>query len=81
MTAEEAESAASPATVAGSESALARLLGVFVSPVRTFASIAARPSWLLPVAIAAGLGLPLSELILSRMDWRAVAGSSWPAAT
>jgi hypothetical protein len=40
--------------------------------VRTFTSIAARPTWLLPVAIAAGLALPLSELILSKTDWRAV---------
>ncbi|HEY2796645.1 MAG TPA: YIP1 family protein [Thermoanaerobaculia bacterium] len=57
----------------GRESSLRRLIGVFVSPARTFASIAARPTWILPVAIAAGLGLPLSELVLSRMDWRAVA--------
>jgi hypothetical protein len=55
------------------ESAVSRLIGVFVSPVRTFASIAARPTWLLPVAITSALSLPLSELILSRMDWRAVA--------
>ncbi len=71
MTEGATEHSASPG--AGRESALGRLLGVFVSPVRTFASIAARPTWILPVAIAAGLGFPLSELILSRMDWRAVA--------
>jgi hypothetical protein len=53
------------------ESAFGRLVGVFLSPVRTFASIAARPTWLLPVAIGAGLSLPLSELILSKTDWRA----------
>lgn len=53
------------------ESALGRLVGVFLSPVRTFASIAARPTWILPVAIGAGLSLPLSELILSKTDWRA----------
>jgi len=55
------------------ESAISRLIGVFVSPARTFASIAARPTWLLPVAITSAVSLPLSELILSRMDWRAVA--------
>jgi hypothetical protein len=48
------------------------LAGVFVSPARTFASIAARPTWLPPLAIATGLALPLSELILSRTDWRGV---------
>jgi hypothetical protein len=67
-------SEAAPAAPAGrgSETALGRLIGVFVSPVRTFAAIAARPTWLLPVAISAGLSLPVSELILSKTDWRAV---------
>jgi Yip1 domain len=60
-----------PASSAG-ESAFGRLVGVFLSPVRTFASIAARPTWILPVAIGAGLSLPLSELMLSKTDWRAV---------
>jgi hypothetical protein len=56
----------------GPESTLGRLVGVFVSPARTFASIAARPTWLPPLAIATGLALPLSELILSRTNWRGV---------
>jgi hypothetical protein len=68
-----AEGSASSAAPAAEGSALGRLLGVFVSPVRTFASIAARPTWVLPVAISAGLSFPLSELVLSRIDWRAVA--------
>ncbi len=63
---------AAPAKHSAGESALARLVGVFVSPVRTFASIAARPTWLLPVAISAGLSLPVSELILSKTNWREV---------
>jgi Yip1 domain len=62
-----------PPPADGRDSALRRLIGVFVSPSRTFAAIAARPTWILPVAVTAGLGLPLSELILSRMDWRALA--------
>src|SRR5262245_3390623 len=57
------------------ESAFGRLVGVFLSPVRTFASIAARPTWILPVAIGCGLSLPLSELILSKTDWRATVTS------
>ena len=43
-----------------------------MSPARTFASIAARPTWLPPLAIATGLALPLSELILTRTNWRGV---------
>jgi hypothetical protein len=70
----EASAAASAKTDAGG-SAFARLVGVFLTPVRTFASIAARPTWILPVAIGAGLSLPLSELILSKTDWRAVVTS------
>ena len=57
---------------AAAESAFGRLVGVFLSPVRTFASIARRPTWILPVAIMAGITLPISELILSKADWRAV---------
>ena len=56
----------------GPDSALGRVVGVFVSPVRTFGSIAAKPTWLLPVAIATCLALPLSELILSKTDWHAL---------
>lgn len=70
MTTEEAPPSTAPAR--RPEPALARLVGVFVAPSRTFAAIAQRPTWILPVAVAAGLALPLSELILSRMNWRAV---------
>ena len=73
MTEGATEGSPSPLRSVGRESGFQRLLGVFVSPVETFASIAARPTWILPVAIAAGVGFPLSELILSKMDWRAVA--------
>jgi hypothetical protein len=61
-----------PGSPAAPDSAARRLVGAFVSPVRTFTAIARRPTWVLPVAIAAALALPLSELILSRTDWRAV---------
>ncbi len=63
---------AAPSRGGDSGSAVGRLVGVFVSPVRTFAAIAARPTWLLPVAVGAGLSLPVSELILSKTDWTAV---------
>ena len=64
--------AGGPAKTSAGESAFGRLVGVFLSPVRTFASIAARPTWILPLAIACGISLPISELILSKVDWRSV---------
>jgi Yip1 domain len=66
------EGGAPPQAAPGPDSAFGRLVGVFVSPVRTVGAIARKPTWLLPVAIATGLALPLSELILSKTDWRAV---------
>ena len=68
-----------PPSGAARESGLRRLAGVFVSPATTFASIAARPTWILPVAIGASLTLPLSELVISRMDWRALAAKRFAA--
>ncbi|MEP6994742.1 MAG: YIP1 family protein [Acidobacteriota bacterium] len=41
-----------------------------MAPSRTFASIARKPTWILPLAIATGLALPLSEFVLSRTDFR-----------
>ena len=52
------------------EGGLARLAGVFIAPARTFASIARRPTWLLPLAIAAALAVPLTELVFSKTDLR-----------
>jgi len=64
--------AAPPAvTPAPDEGGFARLVGVFVSPAKTFASIARRPTWLLPFAIGVALTIPLTELIFSKTDIRA----------
>ncbi len=65
------EAAAAPEPE-GPGSALGRLFGVFVSPVRTFAGIARRPGWLLPLALWTALSFLLGELVLSRTDWRTV---------
>lgn len=67
--------AAAPPGNDASDTALGRLVGVFVSPARTFAAIARKPTWLLPVLIMGGLSLPLSELILSKTDWHATVSS------
>ena len=62
-----ARSAATPGDIEGG---LARLAGVFVAPARTFASIARRPTWLLPFVIGVALAVPMTELVMSKMDMR-----------
>ncbi len=56
----------------GPDSAIARIVGTFVSPVRTFAAIAARPTFLAPLVLWTALSFLVSELVLSKTDWRAV---------
>ena len=63
--------AAAPAP-ARPDSALGRLVGAFVSPVRTFASIAAKPTFLAPLVLWTAMSFLVSELVLSRTDWRSV---------
>ena len=54
----------------GPDSALGRLVGAFVSPVRTFGAIARRPSWLLPLLLWTSLSFLVGQLVVMRMDWR-----------
>lgn len=56
----------------GPDTAAGRLVGTFVSPVRTFAAIAAKPTFLAPLVLWTGMSFLVSELVLSRTDWRAV---------
>ena len=56
----------------GPDSAVGRLVGTFVSPVRTFAAIARRPTFLAPLVLWTAMSFLVSELVLSRTDWRAV---------
>lgn len=51
------------------ESALARIAGVFGSPGPTFASIARRPGWVLPLAISTLLSIAATAAILPRIDF------------
>jgi hypothetical protein len=46
-----------------------RLIGVFVSPKRTFASIAERPSWLAPLVLLVVLGTAVGALLNTKMNW------------
>src|SRR4030095_5322289 len=50
-----------------------RLIGVFFSPQSTFEDIARRPSWILPVALMAVLGIVVAFVMNQKIDWRDVA--------
>jgi hypothetical protein len=56
------ESAASP---------VGRVVGTFVSPGPTFASIARRPGWIAPLLLSTVLSVVLSAVLLPRMDFEA----------
>jgi hypothetical protein len=51
-------------------SAVSRLIGVIVSPKETFASIARRPTWLVPFLILCTLSFVVGGLIATKTDWR-----------
>jgi Yip1 domain len=51
----------------------ARLIGVFFSPKTTFADIAKRPSWILPVVLMTVLGAGVAFVMNQKVDWRDVA--------
>jgi hypothetical protein len=65
----EEPSPAAPAAP-GPDSALGRLVGVFVSPVRTFGAIARKPSWLVPLLLWTSLSFLVGQLVVTRMDLR-----------
>ena len=50
-----------------------RLVGVFFSPKATFQSIAAQPSWLVPVLLMTVLGIVTAVVLNQKVDWRDVA--------
>jgi hypothetical protein len=51
-------------------SALSRMTGVIVSPTRTFAEIARRPTWVVPFITLCVLSIVVSGLIAQKTDWR-----------
>jgi hypothetical protein len=51
----------------------ARIIGVFFSPKATFADIAQRPSWILPVVLMTVLGAAVAFVMNQKVDWRDVA--------
>lgn len=52
-----------------SDSPLTRVAGVFASPGPTFAAIARRPGWVLPLVISAVLSVAATAAILPRIDF------------
>lgn len=63
---------ASPEPVApGADSALARIVGVFIAPAGTFASIARRPGFIAPILLATVLSVIATAVLLPRMDFEA----------
>lgn len=57
-----------PETVA-KPSAIGRVAGAFFSPVATFQSIAARPTWLPPLLLWTVVSLAVTVVVLPRMDF------------
>ena len=58
-----------PAPDAASESALARIPGVFFSPVKTFESIARKPTWIAPLVLMTAMSLGLTAAIRQKIDY------------
>lgn len=50
------------------DSSFGRLIGVLVSPGKTFRSIAERPTWLVPFLVLMALSLGVGGLLMSRVD-------------
>lgn len=50
----------------------ARMIGVLFSPNETFASIARRPDWVVPLLVIIVIGYVGTIIVLPRMDWDAI---------
>src|SRR5690348_18356038 len=50
----------------------ARLIGVFFSPGKTFADIARRPTWWVPIIVMAILGTIFLNAFTQRVGWESV---------
>jgi len=46
-----------------------RIIGVFISPKQTFASIAERPSWVAPLLLTVVLATAVGTLLNTKMNW------------
>lgn len=64
--------AAAPLPVEPKPNPFARIIGMLVSPNGTFASIARRPDWVVPLLVIVLIGYVNTFLIMPRMDWDAI---------
>jgi len=62
----------SPAETPESVNSFGRLFGVLFSPKATFASIARRPTWLVPVLLLSILSVAATFTLGARVGWRAI---------
>lgn len=61
--------AVSPEPAPAPISSIGRVFGVFFTPRQTFADIARRPNWLVPLLLMTAISLALSFAINARVDW------------
>lgn len=54
------------------DSSFGRIIGVLTAPQKTFEKIAARPDWLIPMAVLIGAGILLAVLMTQRIDFEQV---------
>lgn len=71
MTNDSSAPASAPA-VPPAKSAIERMIGVLFSPGETFADIARKPTFLLPLLLFTVVGYACTFMILPRMDWDSV---------
>ena len=64
--------AAAPAPAEPKPNPFARMIGVLFSPNETFASIARRPDWVVPLLTIVLIGYVTTFFIMPRLDWDAV---------
>jgi len=75
----ESSPAPSGPAVEREDSPVARVAGVFVSPGRTFASIARRPGWVLPLLLSTLVSIALTIVLMPRIDFEAATRESLAA--
>ena len=68
----ESEGSSGAPAAPGPDSALGRIVGVFLSPARTFRAIAAKPTWLAPLVLWMAVMFLLGVLVTTRSDMRSL---------
>ena len=64
--------ATTPAPAAPAMSAISRIFGALFNPKPTFADVAARPGWVVPLAVLMVVWFALNVVLAKRVDWVAV---------